>query len=90
MDQRASMITLWGLVAAVGAAVDQVLNPTRRAEDHLQQKIALRAIESAVRYEDLDLGKASRLRNVARRDPEQALRLVAGHPEGPEPRPSPT
>src|SRR5712691_11235109 len=52
-----SALTAWGLITAVGAALDQLAGPGKRAEHHLQLKIALRAIEAAVRYQNLPVAK---------------------------------
>ena len=71
----------WGIITAVGAVLDQWANPGKRAEDHLLYKVALRAIEAAVRWQNLDIEKATKLWNSARINPEVALRALAGQPE---------
>jgi hypothetical protein len=71
-------LTVWGIITAVGAALNQWANS---AMDHRLYKVTLRALETAVEFEGLDIKKANRLWNIARTNPETALRALAGQPE---------
>jgi hypothetical protein len=71
-------LLVWGLVSAVCAAINQWANPERRSSEHYSVKMALRAVEGAVKNRDLPLADAEKLRTLAFKNPEAAIEKLSG------------
>lgn len=77
-----NMLTVWGLVAAIGSLVVQTANPAGLAETFEKKKDAMRALRTELKYRDLDIKVAARLMETARTDPEKAMDTLASIQNG--------
>ena len=66
-------LVVWGATTAIGATINQIGNPGKIGDFHLNQKLALKAIRGAIQYRGLPVDVADDLRSTARKNPEEAV-----------------
>lgn len=70
------LLVICGAVVAVGAVVNQLGNPTKRAEHQLKIKLVYKAIKGAIRYRGLSLDTAQKAKSMAWTNPDGAVEMV--------------
>lgn len=72
------VLLVCGIVSAVCAAINQWANPERRSAEHRNIKMALRAVEGAVKNRKFSLAKAEQLKTLAFKNPEAVIEKLSG------------
>lgn len=75
-------VLLFGLSSALAAIINQVLTPAEKYLFHKQVKKALRNIRGAVKYGDMPVAVAERLRAQATVDPASVLPQIYNNAGG--------
>jgi hypothetical protein len=65
-------LVVWGLVAAIGAAVNQVCNPGAASERYLNVKLTLKAIKFNLEYDNISVQEAAHIEGIVVKDPDNA------------------
>jgi hypothetical protein len=71
-------LLVWGIVSVVCATINQWANPERRSSKHFNVKMALRAVEGAVKNRDMPLADAEMLHTLTFKNPEAVIEKLSG------------
>jgi hypothetical protein len=66
----------WGLIAAVGAAINQVGSPGAASERNLNIKLTLKRLKYDLEFTNLPVEKAADILGIAVKDPDRATEVL--------------